>query len=513
MKNNNEENDKYALADTETLKKALLGGDDAACAPYIQKRIDEDALTADDVKLLEASVQNGDPSAANVGAMLFGMKGCLYEDVKKTLFCKAVLEQYDVKWAHKAVKKAYKKHTETIAEIDKTLLDKALTDAAKKLMSLKADGAIFEIEYAGRNQVNDGKSALILAMAPVIRGVAEDYDIIYVAYSRDKYIDRTLTKAIDHTAEFFKAAAKDIGLKHFTTRICDRLDYSYGDVETKEKTKIERDENEPALNVKVAESRLSSDRCPKCGAALENGVCPSCGTVVASDDDNAIVINRQKDKERLVCTQCGAPVTMDENGKTAYCPACGSTFIINGHALDDGVIGPGSNTLKTDMPSDATLPDVKFIRAKIADGKMTAILPDSFGVMSAEIRSVKYPVNPPDIILTTPDSTVNLCLTLKGALADRDVPAFGKQMFGTLKALRKDAVFGEAKLIENEHRIFYFDFMTQGLDQSIYNFMFFCAADGKQTIGSWNCLAKDRWFWAPVFEHAVKTLSFATIAD
>ena len=213
--------------------------------------------------------------------------------------------------------------------------------------------------------------------------------------------------------------------------------------------------------------------------------------------------------EALFCTQCGAPVALDRGGKTALCSACGTTFAVKGDALADGIVGLNYKSLRADMPEDAEMPDIKFVRAKIADDKISAVLPHNFIVMSEQLRRLKYPMNAPKYIYTTPDSTVNLCFTPGERLEERAVYDFGRQMLAVMRNIHPQAQFGEAKCAEaNGKKVFSFDMITVALDQHIYNSFFIFSLDGTRVIGSWNCLAKDRWFWSPVFEHAVKTLDF-----
>ena len=81
-------------------------------------------------------------------------------------------------------------------------------------------------------------------------------------------------------------------------------------------------------------------------------------------------------------------------------------------------------------------------------------------------------------------------------------------MLGILKNSFVGARFDEAIKITDPQNIFFINFITAAIDQGIYNAMFFFSHNGQQGIGSWNCLSKDRWFWAPVFEHAVRTMQF-----
>ena len=262
------------------------------------------------------------------------------------------------------------------------------------------------------------------------------------------------------------------------------------------------------IKVKISDDgQMRRNICPNCGGALdENGVCASCGTAREKSDE--IEICRANEFKALICTQCGCPVNLEDKGNTAYCPACGTTFVISGSALDCTVGGINYKSIRADMPQGCELPNVKFVRARIAEGKITAVMPENFTVMSDELRRIKYPVNPPRYIYTTPDTTVNLNVNFGGKLAVEDVVAFGKQMLASLKNTFQSGKFGEAKIITSNTVVYFIDFISVAIDQPIYNAMFFFSLDGKQGIGSWNCLGKDRWYWAPIFEHAIKTMEF-----
>lgn len=501
----------YTSLSTDKLRELMLNGDDDACAYYISARIDEDVMTAEDVKYLESSINNLNATCAQMGAMLFGMKGCLYEDKEKELFCYAVLEQYGDADAHKRLTKAYKKNAKLIDGFDRSILAVAIARYATKTVTIATEGISFFLGAAVRGTMPDFKKAHVFSAAQVSYGKRSEEEALYISYSRDKYERRTITRVLDGAKDLLKGIAEKTALKSFDIYLYNKLDYRFGnelsDKTSSDAVSVTDDED---LKIEVSDKRVTADNiCPNCGATMEDGVCPACSAHAESDSRHgSVVIQRAKQKEAMLCTQCNAPLTIEEGGRTAYCPACGTTFIINGNALGCGVCGVDFASVKADMPPDAELPDIKFVRASVMDGKMSAIIPSSFDVMPDSMKKIKYPNNPPEFIYTTPDSTVNLCLNARGALNEENVIQFGRQMLSTLKLIRKDAVFGKSEVIENSKNIFFIDFITSAIDQSIYNAMFFFSIDGKQGIGSWNCLGKDRWFWAPVFEHAVKTIRF-----
>lgn len=506
----------YEALTRDELKAMTVNGDDTACAFYVKKCDEDGVLTSADVKYLEGAIAGLDIYAASYGASLFSEKGGMYENEESCIFCYAVLEQQGSVEAHKRLKKAYKSHASLIDKCDRKILETKLANLTVSISAAHYDGLVIMLTPASKNKTDDYKSANVVNVATVKNGVRSTYEPLYTSYCRDKYPDRTTARLIEHLTDYLKDAALKIGLKEFDVYRLTKLVYHYGESEsTRYETAAVNETADTDIKVTVSDERLNAEPyvCPACGAPIENGVCTACGKSFNASDtaSGKIVIQRAKDMEALLCTQCRAPVTLDKSGKSAVCPYCGTTFIVNGNALTGSVGGLDFKSIRADMPQDAELPEVKFIRADIMNNKISAVMPDSFKVMSEEHRRIKYPVNPPEYVYTTPDTCVNLCLSATGIpLEDKNVPLIGRQILASLKGLRKDAVYGEAKelTVAGGKHVFFIDFMTQGFDQSIYNAMFFFEIGGRQGTGSWNCLGKDRWYWAQIFEHAVKTMRF-----
>ncbi len=505
----------YESASIEMLRNLVENGDDDACSYYINKRINEEqGLDWDDIEYLDSAIKNLNYSASLIGAYIYGLKNSRFKDIEKEFFSYAVCEQYTDSDAHKELDKAYKKNSSLIDEVDRAILSVCLDRwAASTLMGEKYFSFNVQLNKADkRSELPDWKAAYILEIYLTHENGREtDSEKLYIAYVRGK--DKELNTLCGNIADIISVIAQKTGLSAGDIYVDGKKRFHYGASvsakkgNTKDTVKILSDAK---LNVSVSdEGRLKSNICSYCGGAMDfGGVCSVCGKKKKAQDDGNIVITQGKNVEALKCSQCGSPVKLDENAKTAYCSACGTTFAVNGSALIDGEFGLNYENIRADMPEGARLPQVEFVRASIAEGAITAIMPSNFIVMSDEIRKIKYPVNAPKYIYTTPDTTVNLNFNINGVLQEKDVFDFGRYMLTTLKNVYQTAKFGEAKLIDNPRKVFFFDFITAGIDQSIYNAMFFFSYDGKQGVGSWNCLGKDRWFWAPVFEHAVRTMEF-----
>ncbi|MDE6473750.1 MAG: hypothetical protein K2L70_01440 [Clostridia bacterium] len=507
----------YESASIETLRDLVENGDDEACSYYINKRIHEDqTLDWNDIEYLDLAIKNLNYSASLIGAYIYGLKDSRFKDVEKEFFSYAVCEQYTDSDAHKQLDKAYKKNSSLIEEVDKAILSVCLDRwAASTLKGEKYFSFTAQLNSADKSsELPDWKSAYVLEIYLTHEnGRESDPEELYIAYIRGKDKDGYIGALCNNLAEILSIIAQKTGLSAGDIYVDGKKYFHYGASASAKKSAVEdsvKIVSDANLKVNVSdEGRLKSNICSYCGGATDfGGVCSVCGKRQKDQDDGSIVIRKGKNTEALRCTQCGSPIKLEDNCKTAYCSACGTTFAVNGSALTDGVFGLNYENIRADMPEGAQLPPVEFVRASIVEGAITAIMPRNFIVMSDEIRKIKYPVNAPKYIYTTPDTTVNLNINITGALQEKDVFDFGRYMLTALKSAYSTAKFGEAKMIDKPRKVFFIDFITAGMDQSIYNAMFFFSYNGKQGIGSWNCLGKDRWFWAPIFEHAVRTMEF-----
>ncbi len=499
----------YFTASEEELMNLLLNGDDNACAHYVLCRLRNNSITDNDLKHLDNALCNINCDCALIGCFLYGDKKSSYYDEKKAYNCYAITEQYGFAKAHRMLKN-YAKHAKLIDESD----DFVLFNKLKMWVSqIKHKYSSFSVDVvpAGYLDVIDYKNAYFVTVRlEQPNGYQTDKETVYCAFVRGRDTDRYFNRLTDNLIEAFEIISEKSNISQGEIYVKGERKFNLGNAKRMVKVKSDSVDilSDAEINITISDGeRLKGDVCPVCGGALnQNGVCLFCGNVREKTD--AIEIQRVNDLEALICTQCGSPVILDGNGKTAYCPACGTTFIVKGNALDCSVGGINYETIRADMPQGSKLPDVKFVRARIADGKITAVMPESFEVMSDELRRIKYPVNAPRYIYTTPDTTVNLNVNLGGTLNSEDVAAFGKQMLAILKNAFPSAKFGEAKIIASTVNIFFVEFISVAIDQPVYNAMFFFSLDGKQGVGSWNCLGKDRWYWAPIFEHAIKTMEF-----
>lgn len=510
--------DSYDKASTDDLKRMAENGDSVAAAYYVRQRIEEDVMTADDLVFLDNAILDLCPEAANLGAYIYGLKGCLYEDREKELFCYAVLEQTCDPTAHKQMEKAARRG-EDLTAIDDTILRESLAAAIASNLQRGFTCCRAVVEGAEKNTVPDWKAAYELRLAlsgENMRPAAEED--VYTFYCRGKMKEPEFMRMTEaRLKDFFTACAAKCGFTSVSAMLAGKesLLWGGGVVSGKRKDAPLRFAEDVELEIDVTKKgRLESETCPVCGGKAErkegNFVCSACGSVTPISDNGykVEIADGAEQLEALKCTQCGASVELDGGGKTAFCPACGTTYAINGGALTGEVFGLDFASLRAGKPKDAEIPEIRFMRAHALNGAVETVLPKSFIEMPDDMVKIKYPVNPPEYIYTTPDSKVNLCFRAAGKLAEKDVFAFGESTLTALKKLQPAAKFGEAEKLTDGHNVFFFDFLSPAADQPIYNAMFFFSLNGTQAMGSWNCLGKDRWFWAPVFKLAVKTMRY-----
>ncbi|MDE7209523.1 MAG: hypothetical protein K2O31_06525, partial [Clostridia bacterium] len=425
----------YESASLETLRNLVENGDDDACSYYINKCISEgQGLDWDDIEYLDSAIKNLNYSAALIGAYIYGLKNSRFKDVEKEFFSYAVCEQYTDSDAHKELDKAYKKNSSLIDEVDRAILSVCLDRwAASTLRGENYFSFTVQLNKADKSsELPDWKSAYVLEIYLTHENGREtDPEELYIAYVRGK--DKELNTLCGNIAEMLSVIAQKTGLSAGDIYVDGKKRFHYGASVAAKKSNTEdavKIVSDAKLNVSVSdEGRLKSNICSYCGGATDfGGVCSVCGKKQKDQDDGNIVIRQGKNTEALKCTQCGSPVKLDENAKTAYCSACGTTFAVNGSALTDGVFGLNYENIRADMPEGAQLPQVEFVRASIVDGAITAVMPRNFIVMPDEMRKMKYPVNAPKYIYTTPDSTLNLNFTIKGDLQEKDVFDFGRYM-------------------------------------------------------------------------------------
>lgn len=130
--------------------------------------------------------------------------------------------------------------------------------------------------------------------------------------------------------------------------------------------------------------------------------------------------------------------------------------------------------------------------------------------MSDEMWTAKYQRRTrPILVLSDEDGEVNLLADMTKLVAtESQIPAFKDAQLQQLKKSRPDmTVFDEGVRSINGKKVGYFKFLTQAVDQKVFNYYFFTVVDGKILLFSFNCIEKLQKKWEPTADKIVSSLT------
>lgn len=150
-----------------------------------------------------------------------------------------------------------------------------------------------------------------------------------------------------------------------------------------------------------------------------------------------------------------------------------------------------------------------FRKHMLFENKMSIMLPDNFEDMPQEAAKSKYPMEQrPQIIKTSEDTKINFTFSLlEQPITNEQVEELVKFTKGILKNAKPDIRFVEDKIQEvDKITIGWFDFVSNGYDQKIYNLMYYLPIDGKAMHGIFNCPFKDADEWKTIILKVIQTI-------
>lgn len=152
----------------------------------------------------------------------------------------------------------------------------------------------------------------------------------------------------------------------------------------------------------------------------------------------------------------------------------------------------------------------KFDNAKLFDGQMEIMLPESFGIMPDLYLKIKYPSQfRPQIILTKADLSVNLGFTLfSQKISEEELEGVAVQIKNTIKRANPTAQFYSQEIFDTTNcKKVWFDFRTQALDESIYNIQFLAIINSYVMLGTFNCMYRDVDEWYETAKQIVESIT------
>ena len=130
------------------------------------------------------------------------------------------------------------------------------------------------------------------------------------------------------------------------------------------------------------------------------------------------------------------------------------------------------------------------------------------------IKKIKYPgEGRPQVIKTIPEGGIDFglnLLPLEGS--DAMTKELGDQLYMFSKKFCANGIFDEQKCEKNprtELDVYWYDFISKGIDANIYNFMANTSVAGKEINLVCNCEASLKPIWKPVFIEVANSIRTA----
>lgn len=151
----------------------------------------------------------------------------------------------------------------------------------------------------------------------------------------------------------------------------------------------------------------------------------------------------------------------------------------------------------------------KLDTVSILNGKIKILAPKDLSSMTDEMWGAKYQKRPkPIMVLTDVDGEVNLIADMTQQPAtENQIAAFKDYQIQQLKAKRPDLnLLSDGVKIINSKKVGYFKFITQAVDQKVFNYYFFTIVDGKILLFTFNCIEKLQKKWENTADDIVASL-------
>jgi hypothetical protein len=151
----------------------------------------------------------------------------------------------------------------------------------------------------------------------------------------------------------------------------------------------------------------------------------------------------------------------------------------------------------------------KLDTISLLSNRIKLLAPVELKSMSDEMWTAKYQRRTrPILVLSDVDGEVNLLADMTQIpVSESQVTAFKDAQIQQLKKSRPDmVVIAEGVKTINGKNVGYFKFLTQAVDQKVFNYYFFTSVDGKLLLFSFNSIEKLRKKWEQTADEIVASL-------
>ena len=152
----------------------------------------------------------------------------------------------------------------------------------------------------------------------------------------------------------------------------------------------------------------------------------------------------------------------------------------------------------------------KLDTVTILSGKVKILAPKELSSMSEQMWTLKYQNRTrPVMVLTDENGEVNLIADMtKQPAAENQLASFKDYQIQQLKSKRSDlTVLEDGVKSINGKKVGYFKFVTQAVDQKVFNYYFFTLVEGKILLFTFNCIEKLQKNWEATADKIVASLT------
>lgn len=145
----------------------------------------------------------------------------------------------------------------------------------------------------------------------------------------------------------------------------------------------------------------------------------------------------------------------------------------------------------------------------ILNNKVEILVSKRLSKMSDEMFAFKYGNRPkPSLVLSDGDAEVNLIVDMTKQTANEDrLTELKDFQLSSMKKNRPDIeVLDEGIKVINGKKVGYFKFISNAIDQKVFNYYFFTVIDGKVLFCSFNCIERLRKDWEETADQMVTSL-------
>lgn len=152
---------------------------------------------------------------------------------------------------------------------------------------------------------------------------------------------------------------------------------------------------------------------------------------------------------------------------------------------------------------------IRFHAVEFLDGKFSIQLPENFEEMDSGMARRKYPSEfRPKAIWTNLSGSVNFTFNFYELMEKPEkLPEIAREMRELAERLEPANVFYEfEERVLKDTKVIWFDYKSYGLDQQIYNFIYFIPFAQFFVQGGFNCPASVSEAWKPVVRLVVLSM-------